>query len=171
MSSFADDPARQILDDRYPGLPEKLRALTTPLHDRLYGAVLDLPTQRTHGDCNVGNVLVHDGAVTGYIDLDHLPTGPRVYDLSNYLVTRLAAHLDHDDADAMLAVLRHYVAGFHAAYPLSRREQAAVIPLMLTIAIGSADWHLHGWVPDADAYQQAGAPSPRRPNATTTRSL
>lgn len=155
VTSFADDPARQILHERYPGLPGELRALTTPVRDRLYRAVLDLPTQRTHGDCNVGNVLVHNGAVTGYIDLDHLPTGPRVHDLSNYLVTRLAAHIEHDDADAMVAPLRHYVAGYQSAYPLRDHELAAVVPLMLTIAIGSADWHLHGWVPDPDAYRKA----------------
>lgn len=79
VTSFTDDPARQILGDRYTGLPPELRTLTTPLRDRLYAAIVDLPTQRTHGDCNVGNLLVNDGAVTGYIDFDHLPTGPRIY--------------------------------------------------------------------------------------------
>jgi Ser/Thr protein kinase RdoA (MazF antagonist) len=154
VTSFIDDPARQILQERYPSLPEELRALTAPLRDRLYAAVVDLPTQRTHGDCNVGNVLVHDGAVTGYIDLDHLATGPRVYDLSKYLVSRLNAHVDHGDPESMAAVLRHYVAGYQGTYPVSDGELAAVVPLMLTIAIGNADWCLHGWVPDAAAYQR-----------------
>jgi Ser/Thr protein kinase RdoA (MazF antagonist) len=154
VASFMDDPARQILQERYPSLPEELRALTIPLRDRLYAAVVDMPIQRTHGDCNVGNVLVHDGAVTGYIDLDHLPTGPRVRDLSYYLVSRLSAHVDHGDPNSMASVLRHYVAGYHATCPVSERELAALVPLMLTVAIGGADWCLHGSAPDHAAYQR-----------------
>jgi Ser/Thr protein kinase RdoA (MazF antagonist) len=152
--SFTDDPAEQVLGQRYDRLPAELRALTTPLRDRLRDAILDLPTQRTHGDCNVGNVLVHDGAVTGYIDCDHLPTGPRTYDLGKYLVSRLGAHLDHGDPDAMVPALRHYLLGYHATYPVSERELAAVVPLMLTVAIGGADWHLHGWRPDPAGHQR-----------------
>jgi Ser/Thr protein kinase RdoA (MazF antagonist) len=154
VSSFTDDPAHQILGERYIRLPPDLRALTSPLRGRLHSAVVDLPMQRTHGDCNVGNLLVHNGIVTGYIDLDHLPTGPRIYDLSNYLVTRLNSHVDHGTPDAMMAVLRHYVAGYHANYPLSERELVAVVPLMLAIAIAIADWHLYGPVPNLGAYER-----------------
>lgn len=152
--SFTDDPARQILGNRYARLPQELRALTAPLCDRLCSAVVDLPSQRTHGDCNVGNLLVDHGAVTGYIDLDHLPTGPRIYDLANYLITRLKAHMDHGDPEAMTALLPHYVTGYHATYALNERELAAVVPLMLTFALHLADWHLHSQVPDPVAYQR-----------------
>jgi Ser/Thr protein kinase RdoA (MazF antagonist) len=154
VTSYTDDPAPQVLGERHDQLPAELRAFTTPLRDRLHAAIVDLPTQRTHGDCNVGNVLVHGGVVTGFIDFDHLPAGPRVYDLGNYLVSRLGAHVDHGDPDAMLPVLRHYVAGYHSAYLLSERELVAVVPLMFTIAIGSADWHLHGWVPNPAGYRR-----------------
>jgi len=154
LTSFTDDPARQILGEQYVRLPRELRAVISPLRDRLYSAVVDLPMQRIHGDCNVGNLLVHNGTVTGYIDLDHLPTGPRIYDLGNYLVTRLNSHVDHGTPDAMMAVLGHYVAGYHATYPLTERELAAVVPVMLTIALALADWHLHGPVPNLAAYQR-----------------
>jgi Ser/Thr protein kinase RdoA (MazF antagonist) len=154
VTSFTDDPAPEILVERYPQLPAELRAATSPFRDRLYAAIVDLPTQRTHGDCNVGNVLVHDGAVTGIIDLDHLPMGPRVRDLSYYLISRLNAHIDHAEPDAMVAVLRHYVAGYHSEHPLTARELAAVVPLMLTVAIGGADWQLHGWTPNPAGYQR-----------------
>lgn len=154
VTSFTDDPARQILSEQYARLPEELRTLTSPLRARLYSTVVDLPTQRTHGDCNVGNLLVHNDTVTGYIDLDHLPTGPRIYDLSNYLVTRLNVHVDYGSPDAMIAVLAQYVAGYHETYPLSERELAAVVPLMLTIALAIADWHLHGPVRNLGAYDR-----------------
>ncbi|MEQ7011302.1 phosphotransferase [Actinopolymorpha sp. B17G11] len=89
VTSFSDDPAPDILGDGYAKLPVELRTLVDPLRDQLWAALADLPTQLTHGDCNVGNVLVHNGEVTGYIDLDHLPHSPRVRDLSYYLHSRL----------------------------------------------------------------------------------
>ena len=152
VTSFTDDPARQILDERYPGLPDEVRAFTDPLRDRLYEAIADLPTQRTHGDCNVGNVLIHDGEVSGFIDLDHLPTGPRIRDLSYYLVSRLNAHMDQDP-EAMVPVLHNYVAGYNVEYPLGDRELAAVVPLMLTVEIGIADWHTEGWGANPVSYR------------------
>jgi Ser/Thr protein kinase RdoA (MazF antagonist) len=144
--SFTDDPAPEILGERYPRLPDELRVCTDPLRDRLYSAIVDLPMQRTHGDCNVGNVLVHHGAVSGFIDFDHLPTGPRIRDLSYYLVSRLRAHVDHGDPAALAAVLPDYVAGYRSEYPLTDREFDAVLAMMLTVEIGVAEWHLNGSV-------------------------
>lgn len=156
VTSFTDDPAPDILQKRYPGLPDELRAITDPVRDRLYTAIVDLPSQRTHGDCNFGNVLLHNGAISGFIDLDHLPTGPRIRDLSYYLVSRLRALIEAgDDPDALAAVLRHYVAGFESAFPLTAREVAAVVPMMLTVEIGVADWHVNGWVANSASYQKS----------------
>jgi Ser/Thr protein kinase RdoA (MazF antagonist) len=154
VTSFTDDPASEILGDDYAKLPAELRDLVDPLRDQLWAAITDLPTQLTHGDCNVGNVLVHDGEVTGFIDLDHLPHSPRVRDLCYYLASRLLDQLVDGDPNAMAAVLRHYVAGYHASHPLTAREQAAVIPLLLTALVGGAGWCLHGWVPDPAGYQR-----------------
>ncbi|MEQ7123463.1 phosphotransferase [Actinopolymorpha sp. B11F2] len=154
VTSHTDDPAPDILGDGYAKLPPELRSLVDPLRDQLWAALTDLPTQLTHGDCNVGNILVHNGEVTGYIDLDHLPHGPRVRDLSYYLASRLQNQITDGDPDAMAAVLRHYVAGYHSTHPLTEREQAAVVPLLLTALVGGADWCLHGWVPDPAGYQR-----------------
>ncbi|MBE1612610.1 phosphotransferase enzyme family protein [Actinopolymorpha pittospori] len=153
VTSFTDDPAPDILGDDYAKLPAELRDLVDPLRAQLWAALTDLPTQLTHGDCNAGNVLVHNGQVTGYIDLDHLPYGPRVRDLSYYLASRLLDHIIDGDAHAMAAVLRHYVAGYHSIHPLTERELAAVVPLLLTASVGSAGWCLHGWVPNPTGYQ------------------
>lgn len=151
VTSFTDDPAPEILQKRYPALPDELRAVTDPLRERLYAAIVDLPTQRTHGDCNAGNVLLHDGAVSGFIDLDHLPTGPRIRDLSYYLVSRLRAL---SEPDTLAAALRHYVAGYESTFPLTEREIAAVVPMMLTVEIGVADWHATGWGADPESYRE-----------------
>ncbi|HEY8458239.1 MAG TPA: phosphotransferase [Actinopolymorphaceae bacterium] len=154
VTSFTDDPGPNILGDSYVNLPEELRTLVDRLRSRLLAALTDLPTQLTHGDCNVGNVLVHDGEVSGYIDLDHLPRGPRVRDLSYYLASRLSKQINGGDPGAMVAVLRHYVAGYHSVHPLTERELAAVVPLLLTALVGGADWCLRGWVPDPAGYQR-----------------
>jgi Ser/Thr protein kinase RdoA (MazF antagonist) len=154
VTSFTDDPAPDVLGETYARLPAELRAFVDPLRDRLWSALTDLPTQLTHGDCNVGNVLVHNGEVSGFLDLDHLPRGPRVRDLSVYLATRLKAQIVDGDPDATVAVLGSYVAGYHAAFPLTERELAAVVPLLLTVLVDGADWCLHGWVPDPAGYQR-----------------
>jgi Ser/Thr protein kinase RdoA (MazF antagonist) len=154
VTSFTDDPSPDSLGDGYAKLPAELRTLVDPLRDQLWAALTDLPTQLTHGDCNVGNILVHNGEVTGYIDLDHLPHGPRIRDLSYYLHSRFVDHIIHGDPNAMAAVLRHYVAGYHSIHPLTEREQAAAVPLLLTALVGGAGWHLHGWAPDPAGYQR-----------------
>ena len=120
MTSFTDDPAPEILGDEYAKLPAELRDLVDPLRAQLWAALADLPTQLTHGDCNAGNVLVHNGEITGYIDLDHLPHGPRVRDLSYYLASRLLDQIVDGDPHAMVAVPRHYVAGYHSIQRCSR---------------------------------------------------
>ncbi len=154
VTSFTDDPAPDTFGDDYAKLPAELRALVDPLRDLLWAALADLPSQLTHGDCNVGNVLVHNGEVTGFIDLDHLPHGPRVRDLCLYLGSRLVHQIIGGDPDAMATVLSHYVGGYHSIHPLTERELAAVVPLMLTTLVGGAGWCLHGWVPDPAGYQR-----------------
>jgi len=159
VSSFIDDPAPDILGTALPALPDEVRRLVEPLAERLWASTAGLPLQRTHGDCNTGNVLVHDGRVSGFIDLDHLPLGPRVRDLSYYLASRLQAHFVTEaparrDIDAMLAVLGDYVAGYHHAAPLSDRERAAVVPLLLLVTVGGANWCLNGWEPNPAGYRQ-----------------
>lgn len=159
VRSFVDDPAQQILGEALPKLSAEVTRPVAPLVERLRAAASDLSVQRTHGDCNTGNVLVHRGRVAAFIDLDHLPLGPRVRDLSYYLASRLRTHVcqadtAERDTSAMLAVLGDYVAGYHEAYPLTKQELAAVVPLMLLVEIGGASWCLHGWVTNPDGYQQ-----------------
>lgn len=159
VQSYVDDPSRQILDEALPKLPE-VAGTVAPLVDRLRASVAGLPAQRTHGDCNTGNVLVNGTRVSGFIDIDHLPIGPRVRDLSYYLASRLNPHLGKPDTAerdtaAMIAVLGDYIAGYHDAYPLSERELAAVIPLILLVEIGGADWLRNGWAPQPERYQHS----------------
>jgi len=148
LDSYVDDPGREMLDTKAPALPEVV-TLIAPIADRLRAAVRDLPIQRTRGDCNTGNVLVRDTTVTGILDLAY------------YLASRLRRHLDgpagQEAADAMVAVLGDYVGGYRDAYELTDDEVVAVVPLMLLCEIGSANWSVHGWVPDPQGYDRAVA--------------
>lgn len=160
VRSYVDDPAPEILGRMLPNLPPEITRPVAPLVDQLRAIMANLPTQRTVGDCNAGNVLVHDNDVSAFIDLDHLPIGPRIWDLSDYLASRIRTHLSQPDTAerdtaAMLAVLGRYVDGYHQAYPLTQRELAAVVPLILVIEIGLAHWRVHSWVPDAEGYRQS----------------
>lgn len=158
-SSYTEDPAPQILGERLPLLSAEATRPVAPLVDRLWAAVADLPVQLTHGDCNTGNVLVHGTQVSAFIDIDHVPIGPRVRDLSYYLASRFNEHLGRSetaerDAAATVAVLGNYVAGYQQVFPLSERELGALVPLILLVEIGGAHWWLHGWVPQPERYQQ-----------------
>lgn len=157
VRSFTDDPER-VLSEALPALPDEAARPIAPIVDRLRAAVSDLPTQLTHGDCNNGNVLVDGGRVSGFLDFDHLPVGPRVRDLSYYLVSRLRTQLSEqrtvaESVTAFRGVLTRYVAGYDAASPLTPPERQAVVPLMLLIGLGGAHWCLHGWEPNPDGYR------------------
>lgn len=149
VSSYVDDPAKDILGEALPKLSAEITERVAPLADRLRTATEGLPVQRTHGDCNTGNVLVHNGEVSGFIDIDHLPIGPRVRDLSYYLASRL-----REQPQPVLAVLGSYVAGYHDTCPLSERELTAVAPLILLMEIGLAGWAQWGWNPNPAVYRQ-----------------
>lgn len=156
IDSYHDDPAAS-LDEVLPELERSVVEMIMPVAGQLRAAVDGLPIQRTVGDCNSGNVLVRGSAVAGFIDCDHLPTGPRIRDLGSFLVSRLRRLLigpaGAEGAQAWLAVLGDHVAGHHAAYPLSERELAAVVPMMIVIGLGGAHWALHGWVVDQQHYR------------------
>jgi Ser/Thr protein kinase RdoA (MazF antagonist) len=158
VESFVDDPAK-VLSDALSQLPHEAIRLVVPLADQLAETCTGLPVQLTHGDCNDGNVLLDGSRVAGIIDIDHLPTGPRVRDLAYYLASRLSRHLTASPTAAattaaMVSHFSRYVAGYHDAYPLTQHERSAIVPLMLLVELGGAHWSLHGWEPDLTSYRR-----------------
>jgi Ser/Thr protein kinase RdoA (MazF antagonist) len=159
VGSFVDDPVTTI-STTLPDLPVEATRLVDPFIDRLRDTCADLPAQLTHGDCNDGNVLVDRGRVTGFIDVDHLPTGPRVRDLAYYLASRLRTRLGHPDTAefetaALSSVFGNYVSGYHEAYPLTEQERDAIVPLMVLVEVGGAHWALNGWEPSPTDYRRS----------------
>lgn len=128
VAAFEDSLARLPADVREPTV--------RPLAGRVLEALAGLagyPEQRLHGDCGSGNVLMRDGDVAGFIDLDHLPVGPRVYDVGYYLAHRARG-------DGFVDVAARYVTGYRQAVPLAREELAALPAAVLAAQLGITEW-------------------------------
>lgn len=124
-----------------PDLPAEIRERLTPAFaDSLREYFEDLPTQRIHGDYNVGNLLLCKGEVSGLIDFDHLPIGPRIYDVVYYVVSRLRDLLEHGRSEQLVPELVEYIAGYRAEASLTPREIDAIAPAMFSAEAGIAEW-------------------------------
>ncbi len=131
-----------------------------PYAERIAEACRDLPVQLTHGDCNDGNVLIGSEQRISFIDIDHLPTGPRVRDLAYYLASRLRRHLASPQTatlttGALVNLIPSYVAGYRQVQQLGEQEISAIVPLMLITEIGGAHWSLHGWERNLENYRRS----------------
>lgn len=116
------------------------------LQPELTNALTDLPIQHIHGDCHGGNLLLNGNEVAGIIDLDHLPVGPRLYDIGYYLADRAKARFTGNSADARwehdrwLDNFTHVLAGYERLTPLSTQERQALWCIMLAIQLLFAYW-------------------------------
>jgi Ser/Thr protein kinase RdoA (MazF antagonist) len=100
--------------------------------DEVCARLADLPEQHIHGDCHGGNILVSDFEVSGFIDLDHLPLGAKVYDLFYLLADRHKWRV-HDPAglEAMLPLFPRVAEGYLTENTLTARERQTLWPGML----------------------------------------
>lgn len=95
----------------------------------LHPALSALPAQAVHGDANDYNIIVEGHLseprrVSGLIDLGDMCRAPRVCDLA---IAAAYIVLDQPDPETALAT---FVAGYHAACPLSPEEVDMVWPLL-----------------------------------------
>ncbi len=116
-----------------------------PLRNRIEPLLAGLPEQLVSGDLNSGNLLLARGSdgweVTGLIDIDHLPTGPRLYDLAYYLSRQARfASGSAEHGERFLELVPRYVAGYRDVYPLTDRELAALPAAMVTAELGCTGW-------------------------------
>lgn len=100
-----------------------------------------LPHTLVHGDVQPANILVGNGRINGFIDLDWVAWRPRIYDLAFALLCCVASHekpvgegdiwsisqsqiFDAATVEEFLAVYQHHT------LPLTNRENAALGPQM-----------------------------------------
>lgn len=127
--------------------PELRRLLTVVdrRRDAMVDSMADLPSQRIHGDCHGGNILVHRGDVSGLVDLDHLPIGPRIYDLAYFIANQTALPGRQQLVDLtgpLLRAVRNLVAGYDSTNELSSQERASLVGVALTVQLQLIGWHL-----------------------------
>ena len=136
----------ELAGDERAWLAERARQVEPEMRRTLAG----LPEQRIHGDCHGGNVLFHAGRVVGFVDLDHLPVGPRVYGLAYNLVHMVKWRI-HDPAATAnwLSHISEVVAGYESVIPLLQAEKQALSPLMLGIQLLFAEWFFAHADPDS----------------------
>jgi Ser/Thr protein kinase RdoA (MazF antagonist) len=149
IPSWRMDLPRRILGEAVPRINahlagprlEAFNRMMTPIGDALAGALADLPSQHIHGDCHGGNILLHDGDVSGFIDLDHLPVGPKPYDLGSLLADRAKWQMAHPDA--LIQWLEYFdrvIVGYEQENCLSRREKEAIWWTMLAVQVLMTEW-------------------------------
>lgn len=123
---------REQLTDTLLGdllLPADLADSFARRRDTMAEDIGGLPVQLVHGDLTPDNVLLRSpDEVAGFIDFDHLPLAPRVWDIAKYLSRRIRIRWRCGAEPAeRLAHLGPLVRGYHAASPLGDQE-LAVLP-------------------------------------------
>lgn len=92
-----------------------------------------------------GNVLVHRGKVSGIVDLDHLPIGPRVYDLAYFLANQLALPTAAELVDrttSLLEAWREFLDGYLSTNRLTAEELTSLAPLTFAVQFQLIGWNL-----------------------------
>jgi len=111
------------------------------------------PLQLLHGDCHPKNICVSNNEVTGFIDCDLLPIGPRLYDLCYFLIHILMFYPDsmYDDAKTkiFLSLCPHSLAGYDSVACLTAYEKKAFFYLLLYIPL---QYFTHKSEKNIDAY-------------------
>ncbi len=101
-----------------------VNTVLSTIAEPLYQALADLPAQRIHVDCHVGNILWDAGDVFGIIDVDHLPIGPRTYDLGHLLADMVKNRITSpEQLAAWLDMFTWIVRGYEREIMLTRREK------------------------------------------------
>lgn len=132
-----------------PALARKLDRLAAPMR----AATAGLPQQLTHGDCHDGNVLLRDGHVAGFIDLDHLSTAPRICDANRWLGNRIlwAMQSPAERWPIFVTLVDALLAGYDEVGGLSEQERRAIGPALLINELDTAEWCL-GQGDDSSSY-------------------
>lgn len=120
---------------------EAFRQAIGALKDEMKEALGNLPMQYIHGDCHGGNYLLYRGDVSGFVDLDHLPMGPRAYDIGYLLADMAKAQFFNNHAhQGWLDSFDCVIAGYERESSLSRREKDALWFIMLATQVLFVDW-------------------------------
>ena len=108
-----------------------------PHRQSIVDSLAALPLQLVHGDLTPENVLLsRSGRAPAFIDFDHLPLAPRLWDIAKYLSRRLR---EHPSTEGLRHVER-FVTGYREVLPLTDDELAAVAGATVALNVLEVDW-------------------------------
>lgn len=148
--SWTMDLPPRILNDMVPIIVQhqseeeraQFNAVIDSIRAPLTSSLSGLPSQYIHGDCHGGNMLRVGEQINGFIDLDHLPFGPRIYDLC-YRLTDDGKKMINDRSTArrwFKDLVPSLFAGYEQAFPLTVAEKDAVPYMMMSICLLFTGW-------------------------------
>lgn len=131
VNSYAERLAEALGGDLR--LPSDIAAAFDEERGAMTEVIDRLPVQLVHGDLTPDNVLLRrPGAVAGFIDFDHLPIAPRVWELGRYLSRRIRRRWQESDpAQHRLEDLGPLISGYQAVTALTGPELEALPALIL----------------------------------------
>jgi Ser/Thr protein kinase RdoA (MazF antagonist) len=148
LYSWTMDLPRRILDEAAPAImrclgPEDNETFTAALdaiRQPIARLLAGLPSQIIHYDCHGGNIMRVGDAVSGFIDLDHIPIGPRLWDLC-YLLVNEAIYQDPTRVEAWFEIIiPNLFSGYAQEIEISDAEKDASPYMMMGILLIFAAW-------------------------------
>jgi hypothetical protein len=124
-------------------LPDDLLRRFEAVRDEILELLSKLPLQIVHGDFTPGNVLhLAHGRGIGFIDFDHLPNAPRIWDVAKYLSRRLRFRWCQGASPTIRTdCVEAFVAGYIKVTKLDQDEIEALPGAMLAYNVLEASYN------------------------------
>ncbi|MGI6173379.1 MAG: phosphotransferase enzyme family protein [Christensenellales bacterium] len=111
------------------GIEERFFEDYIDVFGRLYEV---LPKQLIHRDPNPGNILFHEGEVSGFIDFDLSEASIRLWDVC-YCATGILSEAGDAQYEPWFDILRGILEGYDTENPLTREEKQSVLYVLCSI--------------------------------------
>lgn len=150
--TWRNDPMKDSFENRIPSLYQFLQGeqavwfkkIVDGIESEMKHALTDLPEQLIHRDCHPGNILTDGAEVIGFIDCDHFSLGPRVLDLSYFVIHLVKGEVhDLDKAADWLNYFPLVIQGYEQKIRLSDHEKTALPYMIVYVLVLFADFFYH----------------------------
>lgn len=125
------DATLRVVD---PALDPDLHQHGQAVHARLRQLWPSLPSTLQHGGYRPSSVLVENGKLTGFLDVDSARPGPRCVDISTALRDVATVRTESDRPDDKIALdparVRAFLDGYRATAPVDSVEAEAIVVVM-----------------------------------------
>jgi Ser/Thr protein kinase RdoA (MazF antagonist) len=124
-------------------VPDDLLGRFEAVRDEILELLSKLPLQIVHGDFTPGNVLhLAHGRGIGFIDFDHLPNAPRIWDVARYLSRRLRFRWCQGASPTIrIDCVEAFLAGYIKVTKLDQAEIEALPGAMLAYNVLEASYY------------------------------